>query len=73
MKAYGVPRVPQIESPDLADIAEFGMKSSTGQIRGKGGDFRGSQTSDGRKKARRSFKKAERMNVKQSLRNFGGE
>ena len=60
MKPYGVPRVPNTEYPDLADIAEFGMKSSTGQIRGKSGEFRGSQKADNRKVARRRFKKAAR-------------
>ena len=67
MKAYGVPRVPYLSHPDLADIAEFGMKSCAGSLRGKGGEFRSTQTAKNRRRARRRFKKIARRAAKAQI------
>ena len=40
MRAYGLPRNDDVANPDIADIREFGLKSSTGRFREKGGDYR---------------------------------
>lgn len=32
MKPYGIPRVPELEFPDVADIQKFAMPSRTGRI-----------------------------------------
>ncbi len=39
MKPYGMPRVPELEYPDVADIQHFGLASHVGRIAGKSGDF----------------------------------
>jgi len=67
MKAYGVPRHPDIDAPDLLDIAVYGMKTSTGQLESKGGDFRGSTKTKRRNKARRHWKKQARNDAKRNI------
>lgn len=68
MKAYGLPRNLDIEFPDLLDIQNYALKTSTGQNRSKGGDFRGSVKTKNRNSTRRIWKKADRANVKKDIR-----
>ena len=70
MKAYGLPRNSNIEFPDIADIAEFALKTSTGQIESLGGDYRGSSKTKNRNKTRRIWKKKARINAKIDIRNL---
>lgn len=39
MKPYGVPRDLNLECPDKIDITYFGLKTSIGQLKKKGGDY----------------------------------
>jgi len=68
MKAYGLPRALDIEHPDLMDIRVYGLKSSTGQIRSKGGDYRGHNKSKTRNAARAVWKGKARAAAKQNIR-----
>ena len=67
MKGYGVPRNLNIEFLDLGDIAEFGLKTSTRQIKSKGGDFRGSVKTKNRNATRRCQRKAVRASAKADI------
>jgi len=67
MKGYGLPRNLDIEFPDLADIRNFGLKTSTGQLESKGGDYRGSSKKNVRNRNRRFWKKQARINAKRSI------
>lgn len=61
MKAYGLPRDKDIESPDKADIRQYGLKSSTGRSPTKSGDFKSyTRSARNRKKSRLYFKRKER-------------
>lgn len=40
MKAYGVPRVKDVERPDCADLFNYALKSSKGRLREKSGDYK---------------------------------
>lgn len=40
MKPYGIPRLPELEFPDVVDVQRFRGKSSCGRLAGKSGDFR---------------------------------
>jgi hypothetical protein len=40
MKPYGIPRILDVEFPDIADIHRFGLKSSIGHFSEKGGEFK---------------------------------
>jgi hypothetical protein len=65
MKAYGLPRNKDLESPDLVDIQNYGLKSSRSRPTGVGGDRKNSFRSSKRKRAvRRGWKKAYRTNMK---------
>lgn len=69
MKAYGMPRVADLESPDVADIRCLALKSSTGRFKEKGGDYRGYIKNKKAKAAiRRSMKKVERRAAKEAIR-----
>lgn len=69
MKAYGVPRVPDLECPDIADIKLFGLKSAIGTLRQKGGDFKGYfKNKKAKAEARRVWKKKERQKQKEECR-----
>ena len=69
MKAYGVPRNPDVESPDLVDIQTYGLKSSDSRVKGKCGDIKNSfRNTKNKAKARRIWKKRERQNSKVSVR-----
>lgn len=67
MKAYGLPRDLDIEFPDLLDIQIYGLKSSTGQNKSLGGDYRGSAKSKSRNSARRTYKKLARNSAKRDI------
>ena len=69
MKGYGLPRTLDIEFPDLADIRNFGLKTSTGALAGPGGDFRGSTKVHARTTSRRYWKKLERTHAKRDIYN----
>ena len=61
MRPYGIPKHPNVESPDLGDIREFGLKSAVGHLRGRGGEYRSHFTSPTAKaRTRRLFKRAAR-------------
>jgi len=70
MKGYGLPRDKDIEFPDLLDIQIFGLKTSTGQLKGKGGDYRGSVKTKNRNRNRRIWKKQLRAKDKIVVRNM---
>lgn len=71
MKAYGLPRNPEVESPDVGDIKSYGLKSSTGRYKEKGGDYKGyTRSSKAKRATRRIFKKAARRAAKDDLRNI---
>ena len=56
MKAYGLPRNNDIESPDVGDIKAYALKSSTGRY-----DYRGYIKNKAAKRAtRRIYKRAAR-------------
>lgn len=70
MKAYGLPRNDDVEFPDVADIHQYGLKSSAGHLRGKGGDIRSSfRNSKSKRNSRRYYKRKARreghVNVEQ--------
>lgn len=60
MKPYGVPRVPEVEFPDKADIKRFGLSTSD----------RCSRVDRGKKKARRIWKKAARRLLKKEMKSL---
>lgn len=65
MKAYGLPRHKELNSPDLVDIQVYGLKSSKSKIRGKSGDIRNSfRNVKVKANIRRYWKKAERLKIK---------
>jgi len=69
MKGYGLPRTLDMESPDLLDIQVYALKTSTGQIKSKGGDYRGSVKRKNRVRNRRMWKKIARNQAKRALYN----
>jgi len=69
MKGYGLPRNLNIEFPDLLDIQEYALKTSTGQIKSLGGDYRGSVRTKNRVRNRRYWKKNARNHAKRDLYN----
>jgi hypothetical protein len=60
MKGYGLPRTKDIESPDLGDIAFYGLRA--GQLHPKW-----TAHGDNKRRARRIWKKAERSRVRREL------
>ncbi len=64
MRAYGLPRNLNIESPDLGDICEYGLK--TGRIHP-----RWNHACNCKSRVRRFWKKRERRWAKTNLRNTG--
>lgn len=69
MKAYGIPRFPELEyPPDLADIYRFGLKSSLSRVKGKGGDIKNSfRNIENKANQRRFWKKKARRDAKQDI------
>ena len=67
MHAYGVHRNIDLICPDKADIGEYGLKSSAGSLRGKGGDIRSMHKNSASKRAaRRRYKRRARQENKNS-------
>lgn len=61
MKPYGIPRKLQFMYPDMGDIAQAGLKSSTGHFPGPGGDIRSNfKNSSAKRVTRRTFKRKAR-------------
>ncbi len=61
MKPYGIPRIPELEFLDVADIQRFGLKSSAGHCFKASGDYKSyTKNSKARKRVRRAWKKKER-------------
>ena len=59
MKAYGIDSMPT--HCDVADIHAFGLKSSAGKLRGKGGDIQSNhRNSEVKRQTRRMFKRRAR-------------
>lgn len=75
MKPYGVPRVPEIEYPDVADIQRLGLASHCGRIPGKSGDYRPYIRGQNKARTRRIWKRkaraAGRASVIEGLQNLG--
>ncbi len=70
MKAYGVPRVPEIVNPDLADIYRFGFKSSISRCKKKNGDIPNSfHNSKSKAQSRRTWARKARAEGKVACRN----
>lgn len=68
MKAYGIPRVLDIDFPDIGDIKEFGMQSHVGQLIRKSGDYHSYiRSSKHRRSIRRYWKRVERGNTKRIM------
>ena len=72
MIAYGHPMNKNLEAPDIADIQEYGLKTSVGSVKGKGGDYPTLyfNTSQAKRTARRVWKKRERQIVRMQLRQY---
>ena len=68
MKAYGLPRTKDLINPDVADIHQYGLKSSTGKFAKQNGDFNGYCDSQEKQTSRRRFKRIERANAKKDIR-----
>ena len=61
MRGYGLPRHNDVKFPDMGDIRDYGLKSSAGNLEGKGGDIRSSHKNSQKKRnIRRYFKKKAR-------------
>lgn len=66
MKPYGLPRVIELEQPDVGDIQRFGLKSSAGRIKSK--EYKSYiRKSKKRNEIRRTWKKKERAKVRSML------
>jgi len=65
MKAYGMRRDPELEGPDKAEIQELALKSSTGCLKTKSGEYRGIiKNKDKKARTRRAMKKVARREGK---------
>jgi len=65
MKAYGIPRSPDAEYPDLVDAKTYAVKSSLVNTKSKSGNVRNSsKNSQTKRNTRRLWKKKERANGK---------
>lgn len=61
MKPYGIPRKLLWMYPDMGDIAQGGLKSSTGRFPGKSGECRSNfKNSSAKRATRRIFKRKAR-------------
>lgn len=68
MKAYGVPRHPDIVHPDLVDGRVYAVKSSKMRTTGKGEDHRSTfKSKQVKRNARRVWKKKERAAITQTI------
>ena len=57
MKPYGLPRIKDVEFPDVADIQRFGLSSHVGQLANKSGTFRSYTKTKRKNQIRRYWKK----------------
>lgn len=70
MRGYGLPRNTCIDAPDVADIRNYGRKSSIGRLPEKGGEYKSyTRSAKARNAARRIYKKAERVHATNDIRN----
>jgi len=68
MKAYGIPRYPDTESPDLVDIKVYGFKSSISRCISKNGDIKNSfRNVNSKAKVRRYWKRVARTQFKKDI------
>ncbi len=68
MRAYGLPRDPNVEFPDCGDLQTFALKPSRGILPGPGGDRHSGTRSTARKNAaRRYWKRAARREGKAAI------
>ena len=71
MRGYGLPRYFCVEHPDVADIKEFGLNSSTGRIPKKNGDIPSYFHNSASKRSTRSiYKRRARAQAKNDLRKY---
>lgn len=66
MKGYGLPRNLDVQSPDCADISLYGLKSSFYSFAKHGKDRKGMKPS-AKARARRIWKKKERLAAKRNI------
>lgn len=65
MKAYGLPREPGVEFPDIGDIQYYGLNTGTGRKHNSKNSKKSyTRSAENRTKVRRQFKKRERRNIK---------
>lgn len=70
MKPYGIPRVPELEWPDVVDIQKFARPSRAGRIFRADGDYKSYiRNSSTRKSIRRYWKKKARNAGKREVYN----
>lgn len=73
MKGYGLPRNTDVSAPDVLDIHTYGLKTSAGQLPGKGGDAHSYfRNSEAKARARRTWKRAARAEGKAACRGEEG-
>lgn len=68
MKPYGIPRVPELDFPDVYDIKKFGFASHIGRLPGKSGDFRPYIRGTNKASTRRIWKRKARAEGKSIIR-----
>jgi hypothetical protein len=62
MKAYGIPRLRWLQCPDVVDITHYALKSCTGRVKTKSGEYKSYIRSSKKKRAtRRIWKKRQRL------------
>lgn len=68
MKSYGIPRIKDLDWPDLGDMKKFALKSSSGNIPTKSGDIRNSlRSSKQKRRIRKKYKQRERSSWKRHI------
>ncbi len=71
MKPYGIPRKLLFVYPDMGDIAQAALKSSTGHFPGPGGDCRSNFKNSAAKRAtRRHFKRQARNEAREACKDI---
>lgn len=67
MKPYGIPRIPELEFPDVADIQHLGLASHAGRLPGRSGDYRPYIRGENKAKTRRYWKRKARAAGKREI------
>ena len=68
MIGYGLPRHSNVEFPDIADIQTYGLKSSTGKMPEKCGDYKPYvRSANNRAQTKRYWKRKARSVAKQEI------